>query len=85
MIGFFVGPIQASSRSVVAKNSKNKNQAVSFSILTVFGNLCSIFGPLLVGIIIELSDSIRLGLCVISLFFLLPIFIYTTKKKKINA
>lgn len=80
LIGFFVGPIQASSRSVIAKSSLSKNQTVSFSIFTIFGSLCSIFGPFLVSIIIDISDSIRLGLCVISLFFVIPVLLYTISR-----
>jgi UMF1 family MFS transporter len=80
LIGFFVGPIQASSRSVIAKRTITKNQTVSFSIFTIFGSLCSIFGPFLVGIIIDISDSIRLGLCIISLFFIIPVLLYTINR-----
>ena len=80
LIGFFVGPIQASSRSVIAKSSLSKNQTVSFSIFTIFGSLCSILGPFLVSIIIDISDSIRLGLCVISLFFIIPVLLYTINR-----
>jgi len=80
LIGFFVGPIQASSRSVIAKRTIDKNQTVSFSIFTIFGSLCSIFGPFLIGIIIDISDSIRLGLCVISVFFIIPVLLYAINK-----
>ena len=85
LIGFLVGPIQASSRSVIAKRTLSKNQTVSFSIFTIFGSLCSIFGPFLVSIIIDISDSIRLGLCVISLFFIIPVLLYTINRNKFNV
>ena len=42
--------------------------------------ICVQFFDIVIGIIIELSDSLRLGLCIIFIF-LLPIFIYTTKRK----
>ena len=44
MIGFFIGPIQAASRSVIAK-IESKNQLSAFCVYSMFGNICSILGP----------------------------------------
>ncbi len=85
LIGFFVGPIQASSRSVIVKKIKAQNQLVAFSIYSMFGNLCSILGPFLVGLTIDLSDSIRFGLLVIPIFFAFALIPYYFSRTKINV
>ena len=40
----------------------------AFSLYSMFGNLCSVLGPFLVGLVIELSESIRFGIIVIPTF-----------------
>ena len=69
-IGLFVGPIQASSRSLLAKAVEHKNQISAFAVFSVFGNLCAILGPFLIGMIIDFTQSVRFGLLVIPVFFL---------------
>ena len=73
LIGFFVGPIQASSRSLLVKLIKSSNQLSIFTVYSMLGNLCSILGPFLVGLVIDLSGSIRIGLLTIPLFFMLSL------------
>ncbi len=74
LIGFFIGPIQAASRSLVSKRMESESQFSAFCAYSMFGNACSILGPFLVGIVIHLSSSIRTGLLVIPIFFLLSLF-----------
>ena len=73
LVGFFIGPIQASSRSFLVQKIKAQNQMAAFSLYSMFGNLCSILGPFLVGLTIQLSDSIRLGIIVIPIFLFLSL------------
>ena len=73
LIGFFIGPIQASSRSFLSKKIKSQNQMAAFSLYSMFGNLCSVLGPFLVGLVIELTDSIRIGIIVIPVFLFLSL------------
>ena len=82
MIGFFVGPIQASSRSLLAKKISTTNQLSAFCTYSMLGNLCAILGPLLVGLVIEQTDSIKKGLLVIPLFFLISLIPYCVNKYK---
>ncbi|OUU02606.1 MAG: hypothetical protein CBB92_02715 [Flammeovirgaceae bacterium TMED32] len=84
-IGFFIGPIQASSRSVLAKKIKSKNQLSAFSVYSMFGSLCSILGPFLVGLTIDLSESIRSGILIIPLFFILSLIPFIKINLKLNA
>ena len=73
MIGFFIGPIQATSRSVVAKKLRSKNQLSAFCVYSMFGNVCSILGPFLVSLVISIGSDIRQGLLVIPLFFIISL------------
>ena len=73
LIGFFIGPIQASSRSVIVKKIRSGDQLSAFCSFAMFGNICAILGPFLVGLIIDYSDNIRYGLLVIPMFFLLSL------------
>ena len=80
-IGFFIGPIQAASRSVIVKKIRSSDQLSAFCSFAMFGNVCAILGPFLVSIIIDYSGNIRYGLLVIPTFFLLSIIPF----KKISA
>ena len=76
IIGFFIGPIQA-SRSLISKRLESKSQLSVFCIYSMFGNICSILGPFLVGLVINLTSDIRQGLLVIPIFFfisLIPLY-----------
>ena len=72
-IGFFIGPIQAASRSVIVKKIKSSDQLSAFCSFAMFGNICAILGPFLVGLIIDYSDNIRYGLLIIPIFLLLSL------------
>ncbi len=85
LIGFFIGPIQASSRSFLVKKIKSNNQMSAFSLYSMFGNLCSILGPFLVGLTIDYSESIRLGVLVIPVFFSLSLIPYIKFNFKVSA
>lgn len=83
LIGFFVGPIQASSRSFISKKIKGNNQLSVFSFYSFLGNICSVIGPLAVGLLINITDSIRLGMLVIPVFFIISIIPYAIIRKEI--
>ncbi len=74
MIGFFIGPIQAASRTVLVKNIKSKNQLSAFCSFSMFGNICAVLGPFLVGIVIDLTNEIKYGLLVIPFFLVMSLF-----------
>jgi UMF1 family MFS transporter len=81
LIGFFIGPIQASSRSFISKKIKGKSQLSVFSFYSFLGNICSVIGPLAVGLLINFTDSIRLGMLIIPLFFIISLIPYTINRK----
>ena len=84
-LGFFVGPIQASSRSLLVKFIRSSNQLSVFTVYSMLGNLCSILGPFFVGLVIDLSESIRVGMLTIPIFFMLSLIPGFFSLKKINA
>ena len=83
LIGFFIGPIQASSRSFISKKIKGNNQLSVFSFYSFLGNICSVMGPLAVGLLINITDSIRLGMLIIPVFFVISLIPYTINRKVI--
>ena len=76
LIGFFIGPIQALSRAVIVKKINAKNQLAAFSFYSVLGNICAILGPLIISLVIDLNESIRIGVLVIPIFFLISVIPY---------
>ena len=85
LVGFFIGPIQASSRSFLVQKINAQNQMAAFSLYSMFGNLCSILGPFLVGLTIQLTDSIRLGIIVIPIFLFLSLIPFLKLYSKFNV
>ena len=71
MIGFFIGPIQASSRAFLCKGIKKNDQFGVFAFYSALGNFCSILGPFLISQLIIFSDSLRLSLYLIPLYYLI--------------
>jgi len=85
LVGFFIGPIQASSRSFLVQKIKAQNQMAAFSLYSMFGNLCSILGPFLVGLPIQFTDSIRFGIIVIPIFLFLSSIPFLKLYFKLNV
>ena len=85
LVGFFIGPIQASSRSFLVQKINAQNQMAAFSLYSMFGNLCSILGPFLVGLTIQLTDSIRFGIIVIPIFLFLSLIPFLKLFFKFNV
>ena len=72
-IGFFIGPIQASSRAFLAENLKENDQLTIFSFYSIIGNICAVLGPFVIGIVVDINESIRTGILIIPLFFFLSL------------
>ena len=54
LVGIFIGPVQSSSRSLVAQYAPNKNRALIFCFYMLAGNSTSFFGPSIYGLLPEL-------------------------------
>lgn len=64
-LGVFVGPVQASSRSFMARLAPPDMAGEMFGFFALSGKLTSFAGPLLVGAVAWATDSQRLGMAVI--------------------
>lgn len=79
------GGIQALSRSYFGKLIPKNKSAEYFSIFNIFGKVSSIFGPLLMGIVISITGETRHGiLSLIILFILGAYFFLKIKDEKVE-
>jgi UMF1 family MFS transporter len=69
LIGLGFGPVQASSRSYLARSVTAAESGRYFGIYALAGRATSFLAPLLVGVVTDLSGSASLGMGVIMLFF----------------
>ncbi|ATU90253.1 MFS transporter [Phyllobacterium zundukense] len=70
LIGVAFGPVQASSRSYMARSISEDEAGRYFGIYALSGRATSFLAPFLVATVTALSDSPRLGMAVIILFLL---------------
>ena len=65
----FAGPNQAASRSLMARFTPDNRQAEFFGFYAFSGKATTFAGPLLVGIVGTLFNSVRAGIGVVAIFF----------------
>ncbi|SOB59388.1 Major facilitator superfamily protein [Pseudodesulfovibrio profundus] len=68
-VGIFVGPVQASSRSYLARVAPAELRGEMFGLFALSGKLTSFLGPLLVGWLTFASGSQRVGISAIIALF----------------
>jgi MFS transporter, UMF1 family len=79
LLGIFVGPNQAASRSLMGRFVPHEMENEFFGFFAFSGKLTAFIGPLLLGVLTEVSGSQRFGisivivLFVLGLVFLLPV------------
>ncbi len=69
LIGFFVGPAQSASRSLMARLTEPEKRAGAFGLYALSGRATSFFGPALVASVTAASGSQRAGMATIIAFF----------------
>ena len=69
VLGLFVGPVQAASRSYLARVAPEHLRNESFGLFAFSGKATAFLGPLLVGWVTFASGSQRIGIGTILLFF----------------
>ncbi|MGO1119466.1 MFS transporter [Rhodovibrionaceae bacterium A322] len=69
-MGIFVGPVQASSRSLMVRLAPPQLSTEYFGLFALSGRITAFLGPILVGSITFAMDSQRWGMSVIMLFYL---------------
>lgn len=70
-LGIFVGPVQASSRSWLARVAPKEVRTEMFGLFALSGKLTSFLGPLLVGWLTLASGSQRVGMASVIVLFAL--------------
>ncbi|WP_407941823.1 MFS transporter [Methylobrevis albus] len=69
VIGIAAGPLQAASRSLLVRVAPAGQTAEFFGLFALTGKITSFMGPLLVGLVTDLTGSQRLGLVPLVAFF----------------
>lgn len=70
-LGIFVGPVQAASRTYMARVAPDHLKNQMFGLLALSGKVTAFVGPFLVGWVTYFSGSQRIGMSVIVLLFAL--------------
>ena len=69
-LGIFFGPVQAASRTFMAKLAPPGKEGEMFGLYGFAGKSVAFLGPLLFGLVTDLFDSQRAGVSTILLFFI---------------
>lgn len=69
-LGLFVGPVQAASRSLMARLSPPDQQVAYFGLFALSGKATAFVGPVVVAIVTDAAGSQRLGLATIIAFLI---------------
>jgi MFS transporter, UMF1 family len=69
LIGAGGGPLQAASRTLLIRLAPKDRIAQSFGLFALTGKVTSFVGPLLIGVITEITASQKAGMAVLVLFF----------------
>lgn len=71
VLGIFVGPVQAASRTYMARVSPPNLENQMFGLMALSGKVTAFLGPLLVGWLTYIADSQRIGMSIIVVLFIL--------------
>jgi UMF1 family MFS transporter len=78
LIGLMAGPNQSASRSLLSRFVPEAKQAEFFGFFAFSGKLSSVAGPFLYGLLLTLTESHRIAMGSIGLFFTLGFLILLT-------
>ena len=84
LIGIVQGGIQALSRSYYSTLIPKNRSSEFFGVYNMLGKFAALLGPLLVGLVTYMTDSSRLGIFSVSLFFIIGLYLFM-KQQKIPA
>ncbi len=71
LVGFFAGPNQSASRSLLGRFVPKEKENQFFGFFAFSGKLTAFFGPMFLGILTQVFDSQRAGISVVVLFFVI--------------
>jgi UMF1 family MFS transporter len=83
-LGVFVGPVQAASRSLMARLAPRELQAEMFGLYAFSGKATAFLGPLLVASVTALFDSQRAGMATIPGFLVIGLLILLPLRKALR-
>ena len=75
MIGIFMGPTQAASRSMMGRLAPDGMHTEMFGLFALSGKATAFIGPWLVGLVATMADSQRVGMATIIVFFAVGLLI----------
>ncbi|MGL4488841.1 MAG: MFS transporter [Rhizobiaceae bacterium] len=75
LIGVALGPVQASSRSYMARSVSSKDAGRYFGLYALCGRATSFLAPLTVATVTMLSGSSRIGMATLMIFFIVGLAI----------
>ncbi len=78
LLGIFVGPTQAASRTLMAKLAPPEQQTEMFGLYALSGKVTAFLGPFILGTVTLWADSQRAGMATILLFFSAGFFLLWT-------
>ncbi len=74
-IGIFVGPVQSSSRSLMARLAPKEQMTQMFGLFALSGKVTAFIGPAFVAGLTAISGSQRVGMSIIIVLFLLGLLL----------
>ena len=78
LVGFFAGPNQSASRSLLGRFVPKEKENQFFGFFAFSGKLTAFFGPLFLGLLTSAFDSQRAGVSVVVIFFIVGGIILST-------
>ena len=82
VIGLMAGPIQASSRALLARISPPEMATKFFGLFAFSGKITSFAAPLMVGVVTGLAGSQRIGIAAVTIPLLLGLFLLMTVREE---
>lgn len=79
-IGLFFGPVQAASRTLMARMAPPDKETEMFGLFTLSGKAISFLGPITVATVIEITQSQRLGMATVLPYILVGGLLMLTVK-----
>jgi len=83
IIGIFVGPVQAASRSLMARISPPELRNEMFGFFALSGKATAFIGQPIVGWLIYWTGNQRIGMSIIVVFFIIGLFLMIPVKDEI--
>ena len=84
LVGIAQGGIQSLSRSYFGKMIPKERSNEFFGLFNIFGKFAAILGPILVGVVTQMTDKPQNGLLSLNILFIIGLSIFSTLPKDKN-